>query len=141
MIKRKLLIAATIFASLASLTSTSKAQTETKFIKENLALCQKQVKEMLASKDLTGNTFPQTTKDGKLRNGTLYEWTTGFFPGNLWYAYEANKDAGLKAQAIQWTEKLAPLQTFTEHHDLGFMMYCSYGNAYRLTITKVISRF
>jgi len=137
MIKRNLLIAAFTFASLSTLTSTSKAQTEEKFIANNLALCQKQVKEMLASKNLSAAAFPQTTdKEGKLRSGGLYEWTSGFFPGNLWYAYEANKDAALKAQAIQWTEKLAPLQTFTEHHDLGFMMYCSYGNAYRLTQNK-----
>ncbi|WP_082018666.1 glycoside hydrolase family 88 protein [Pedobacter kyungheensis] len=133
MIKKKLLTAVAIFTTLTGLTNISRAQSETKFIQDNLALCQKQVKAMLASKDLAANTFPQTIKDGKLRSGTLYEWTTGFFPGNLWYAYEAGKDAGLKAQAIQWTEKLAPLQTFTEHHDLGFMMYCSYGNAYRLT--------
>eukprot|EP01035_Chromulina_nebulosa_P061103 gene61103-83568_t len=39
----------------------------------------------------------------------------------------------MKDAAIQWTEKLEPLKDFKDHHDLGFMMYCSYGNAYRLT--------
>ncbi len=63
----------------------------------------------------------------------MYDWTPGFFPGNLWYAYEFLKDTALEKAAIKWTEELEPLKNFTKHHDLGFMMYCSYGNAYRLT--------
>ena len=77
--------------------------------------------------------FPRTAnKNGQLVTTSMYDWTPGFFPGNLWYAYEYSKDEALKAEAVKWTEKLLPLQHFTEHHDLGFMMYCSYGNAYRL---------
>lgn len=77
--------------------------------------------------------FPRTiNKAGKLTTTSMYDWTPGFFPGSLWYAYEYSKNQNLKAEAVKWTEKLAPLQNFTEHHDLGFMMYCSYGNAYRL---------
>lgn len=78
--------------------------------------------------------FPRTiNKNGKLVTTTMYDWTPGFFPGSLWYAYEYSKNAELKTAAVQWTERLEPLKTFTQHHDLGFMMYCSYGNAYRLT--------
>ncbi len=78
--------------------------------------------------------YPRTiNKNGELVTTSMYDWTPGFFPGSLWYAYENSKDESMKAEAIKWTEKLAPLQTFTQHHDLGFMMYCSYGNAYRLT--------
>jgi chondroitin AC lyase len=47
------------------------------------------------------------------------------------YAY--TKDTAFENAAKQWTDKLEPLKSFTQHHDLGFMMYCSYGNAYRLS--------
>ena len=105
---------------------------ETAFIRENLTYADSMLKNML--KEAKGVAFPRSSdKAGKLRSTNMYDWTSGFFPGSLWYAYEATQDSELKKAAIEWTEKLEPLKTFTEHHDLGFMMYCSYGNAYRLT--------
>ncbi len=80
-------------------------------------------------------TPPRTTKpDGSLfLVPDIYDWTSGFFAGDLWYTYEATKDATIKKEAIKFTEALDSLKWFTGHHDLGFMLYCSYGNAYRLT--------
>lgn len=107
---------------------------DTAFVKDNFTYADKQLKNML--KDAAGNkfSFPRTTnKSGKMVGTSMYDWTPGFFPGSLWYAFEYGKNAELKAAAVQWTERLEPLKTFTQHHDLGFMMYCSYGNAYRLT--------
>jgi chondroitin AC lyase len=104
------------------------------FIKENFSYANKQMKNMLQLADKIKLAFPRTiNKNGKLVTTSMYEWTPGFFPGSLWYSFEYSKDAELKAAAQQWTEALEPLKTFTQHHDLGFMMYCSYGNAYRLT--------
>ena len=78
--------------------------------------------------------YPRTiNKNGELVSTSMYDWTPGFFPGNLWQAYEYLNSDQYKSEARRWTESLAPLQTFTGNHDLGFMMYCSYGNAYRLT--------
>jgi hypothetical protein len=62
----------------------------------------------------------------------MYDWTPGFFPGSLWYLYELTNDTLWRHEAEKWTHSLEPLKTFTGHHDLGFMMYCSYGNALRL---------
>ena len=78
---------------------------------------------------------PRTTKpNGSLSfSPNIYDWTSGFFAGNLWYTYEATKDETLKAEATRFTEALDSLQYFTGHHDLGFMLYSSYGNGYRLT--------
>lgn len=107
---------------------------DTTFVKSNNSYAGKQLKNML--KETAGNklAFPRTiNKSGKLVTTSMYDWTPGFFPGSLWYAYEYSKNRELKTAAVQWTESLEPLKTFTEHHDLGFMMYCSYGNAYRLT--------
>lgn len=109
--------------------------TEKDFISSNTGFAQRQLTHMLketASRDSLA--FPRTTDNaGKMTTTSMYDWTPGFFPGSLWYAYELTKDPAIQQQAVRWTEKLEPLQHFTQHHDLGFMMYCSYGNAYRLT--------
>ncbi len=63
----------------------------------------------------------------------IKDWTGGFWPGCLWYVYEYSKNGKWKAAAIRWTESLENNKSNTSHHDIGFMMYCSYGNAYRLT--------
>ena len=60
-------------------------------------------------------------------------WCSGFFPGSLWYLYELSNNTAIKQIAEKRTWELAPLQYFTENHDLGFMIYCPFGNAYRLT--------
>lgn len=103
------------------------------FVRQNMEFAGRQIKLML--KDIDGDsTFPRTTNaEGRLVSTSMYDWTPGFFPGSLWYAYEYTHDPAIRAEAVRWTEKLEPLKDFTEHHDLGFMMYCSYGNAYRLT--------
>lgn len=78
--------------------------------------------------------YPRTTgKDGKLKATKLNDWTEGFYPGCLWYVYEFSKDDFWKENAIKWTEALEPMKKTTHHHDVGFLMYCSFGNAYRLT--------
>ena len=61
-------------------------------------------------------------------------WTSGFWPGILWYAYEYTNEEALKNHAIHYTELLEPLSLRkARDHDLGFQIMCSYGNAYRLT--------
>lgn len=81
----------------------------------------------------TGENYPRTmNENGQLVTTNMYDWTPGFFPGNLWYLYELSNDSVWKNVAEEWTNTLEPLKTFTKHHDLGFMIYCSYGNAERL---------
>ena len=66
---------------------------------------------------------------------SIYWWTSGHFPGSLWYLYEATGDEFFKDRATAWTETLAPNSKVTDNHDVGFIMYCSYGNARRLLKT------
>ncbi|CAM4205294.1 glycoside hydrolase family 88 protein [Zobellia roscoffensis] len=62
------------------------------------------------------------------------DWCSGFWPGVLWYAYEQSNDSELKESAMKSTEALKPIAySSAENHDIGFMLYCSYGNGYRLT--------
>lgn len=64
----------------------------------------------------------------------IEEWTAGFWPGILWYDYEATKDEAIRQQAEYYTGLLKPLADVPAYdHDLGFQMFCSLGNAYRLT--------
>ncbi|GJM64424.1 BNR-4 repeat-containing protein [Persicobacter diffluens] len=77
--------------------------------------------------------FPRNAHpDGSWRQVSADDWTSGFFPGTLWYIYEGTNDWRVKDRAIQWTEALEPVQYMHYHHDIGFMMYCSYGNGLRL---------
>jgi unsaturated chondroitin disaccharide hydrolase len=73
--------------------------------------------------------IPRTTNsDGSLKTVGIYSWTSGFFAGNLWYMYELTKEDKWKSEAIKWTEALDTIQYWSGNHDVGFMMYCSYGN-------------
>jgi unsaturated chondroitin disaccharide hydrolase len=72
------------------------------------------------------------TSTGALKLVPTKDWTSGFFPGNLWFLYEYTKDAFWLTQAQTYTAKLAPEQFDTGSHDVGFKIYCSYGTGYRL---------
>lgn len=62
------------------------------------------------------------------------DWTSGFWPGTLWYLYEFTKDPKWKAKADSFSRELAPLaRQKAIDHDIGFQMYCSFGNGLRLT--------
>lgn len=78
--------------------------------------------------------LPHSIKpDGTLADVPPISWVSGFFPGSLWYIYEYTGNEAFKAYAEHFTHYLKKIQYVTKTHDLGFMMYCSYGNAYRLT--------
>ena len=64
-------------------------------------------------------------------NGRLI-WTSGFYPGTLWYAYDVTKNEKWKREAIRRTEVFEDFNTITEHHDIGFMMFPAYGNGYEI---------
>lgn len=104
------------------------------FIDENVTFASQQTDAMLEHVGKpNGKNYPRSMNDkGELIVTNMYDWTPGFFPGSLWYLYELTGNEEWKSVAQEWTESLEPLRTFTKHHDLGFMMYCSYGNAERI---------
>lgn len=61
------------------------------------------------------------------------DWTSGFFPGELWYMYEYTGDKFWKKKADESTKLIKQEQWNGKTHDMGFKMYCSYGNGFRLT--------
>ena len=105
------------------------------WVQDNIVFANKQMRLMLQQLDESKDSLPHSTlPDGQLKFVDIYGWTSGFFPGSLWFTYELNKkDTFLLRKATDWTKKLEPIKDLTSNHDVGFMMYCSYGNAYRLT--------
>lgn len=102
-----------------------------KLINDQFAFAASQYKVL--SKNVTEGNTPQSFKNGNFINKDIKWWCSGFYSGNLWYIYEETKDQQIKAEAEKALKVIAPNQTYTGNHDLGFMMYCSFGNAYRLT--------
>ncbi|ANH83898.1 glucuronyl hydrolase [Niabella ginsenosidivorans] len=78
--------------------------------------------------------FPVTwyAKEDKLVTSGSEPWVGGFYPGALLYLFEYTKDSALYKEALQKLNVLAKEQYNKTTHDLGFMMYCSFGNANRL---------
>jgi unsaturated chondroitin disaccharide hydrolase len=74
-----------------------------------------------------------TDEQGNLTTSDSKWWTSGFFPGTLWYLYEATGDSLFKIYAKEYTKRIESEQYTTNNHDVGFMLYCSYGNGFRIT--------
>lgn len=64
----------------------------------------------------------------------IRDWTSGFWPGICWYVYEYTKDETWRTAAANNSLSLEPIAYSPGFdHDLGFMLYTSFGNGYRLT--------
>ncbi|WP_298063974.1 glycoside hydrolase family 88 protein [uncultured Rikenella sp.] len=104
-------------------------------ITENVDFAARQVRLMVDTMD----TFkeipsPRTTdKNGRLAFTTLDDWTSGFFPGTLWYLYELTGDSAWLEPAVHYTEGMERIKYYRGNHDIGFMIFCSFGNGLRLT--------
>lgn len=77
--------------------------------------------------------FPRSIHaDGSYRLENAKDWTSGFYPGSMWLAYDLTGDEALAVEARKYTNRLEDIQYYTGNHDIGFMMFCSYGHALRL---------
>ena len=80
--------------------------------------------------------LPRTYEKGSVQTIHYDHWVSGFFPGVLWQLYENNGDKQLRRYAEMMTDRVEPAKKMTVTHDLGFMLYCSFGQGYRLTGNK-----
>lgn len=105
----------------------------TKLVDHELDLAVKQYKEFMTN--IPNNKSPRTydSTKGKVTTMGRTAWTAGFYPGTLWYLYEYSGDSRIKTEAEKQLKFIEPDQHFTGSHDIGFMMYCSFGTAYRIT--------
>ncbi|MFV0553480.1 MAG: glucuronyl hydrolase [Mangrovibacterium sp.] len=125
--KLTLLIAA-IALSFTGCTDQKKA-----FMQENIHFAERQLQVALDSIPEEGKLPRSIRKNGNLGCVGAYDWTSGFFPGSLWYLYELTGNEHWCAEASRTTEWLEKIQYYEGSHDVGFMLYCSYGNGYRLS--------
>lgn len=79
------------------------------------------------------NILPRSFENGKNTTSDSRWWCSGFFPGTLWYLYENIKSPELLKFAKLYTERVEREKFTTDNHDVGFMLYCSFGNGLRLT--------
>jgi unsaturated chondroitin disaccharide hydrolase len=106
----------------------------TNVIDSTLATAAKQYEWMLAHLPAdAAKPMPRTFEHGKLTTIPTRDWTSGFFPGSLWYLFEATGDAKWRMAAERYTALIEPEQHNTRTHDVGFILYCSFGNGLRLT--------
>jgi unsaturated chondroitin disaccharide hydrolase len=78
--------------------------------------------------------FPVTARPhGPWRTEGSASWMAGFFPGELWQAYEATGKPVWAKRARARQRGLAARRFDTSTHDLGFVMLDSWGQDARLT--------
>lgn len=124
-----------LFGSLLSLFLFNSVNAQT-FVNQSLDYSVKQAEKTLQlipdkSKDIPRNI---NTNSQNWRFVNFRDWTSGFWPGTLWYLYEYSHDEKLKTEADRFSRLLTPLsQESAFDHDLGFQIFCSFGNGYRLT--------
>ena len=127
--------------------TTTEGESMQSVIQRSLTLARQQAlfmaKELEGQKDL----LPRTFENGELKTCRFDGWISGFFPGLLWMLYEDGRNnlrlgsAGqnqyetdkLLNYARMFTDRVEPAKKMTSTHDLGFMLYCSFGQGYRIT--------
>lgn len=121
---------------------TTQQKRETMDVDKALKYCSEQVvrtlDELREDSSIDYTMMPRNIMDSLdrwcTRKVTKEEWTSGFWPGILWYDYEYTKDSRIKEEAEKFTASLEFLSKLPAYdHDLGFLLFCSYGNGYRLT--------
>jgi len=136
--KRRLLY---ILPAIATVVCMTAAGRKNDLVQRSFKQAEQQTRVMLSAVTaaLQGNSAkgpviaPRTLHNGELVLVPSRDWTSGFFAGELWYLYEFSQAAEWKTQAGSFTAKMEGEKLNGRTHDMGFKMYCSYGNGYRLT--------
>jgi rhamnogalacturonyl hydrolase YesR len=131
--KRKII--GSILAVFASLTLTHAQNIQLPKVfadaeKQTNVMLQEISKAKAANADLVS---PRTLNKAELKLVASRDWTSGFFPGELWFLYEYTGNKEWKQQAENFTANIEREKTNGGTHDMGFKIYCSFGNGYRLT--------
>jgi unsaturated chondroitin disaccharide hydrolase len=106
------------------------AEIQTLQLLKETELAKDEVNKSAAGKDLVS---PRTLENGNLKLVTSKDWTSGFFPGVLWFLYEYYGNTDWREQAKKYSEWIEKEKTNAGTHDMGFKIYCSIGTGYRLT--------
>ena len=119
-----------MLVALVAMTSCQKPDPKIEALRKAISVAEYQLKHSAAEfADVQDSSrlFPRSYKDGNIRGVGAHDWTSGFFPGSLWIGYQLTGDEALKAEAEKFTARLNQIPFYTKTHDLGFMIFCSYG--------------
>lgn len=121
-----------VLVAICLLTASCQRANDTDWVKKAISRSSEQ---LLAAAEMFKDSMknPRTFENGKVKLVGEKDWTSGFFPGSLWYMYELTKNEKFKTEAQYYTSLLDSAQYYKGTHDLGFILYCSYGNGFRLT--------
>jgi len=88
-------------------------------------------------KNELGKAYPTNSKVSGTQQiwdtSTSGVWTSGFYPGILWKLYNYTQDETLKGYALTVTEGLKEQQYNNVTHDVGFIIFCSFGTGFQVT--------
>lgn len=131
---KKLLFTCLVAAAFIGCSTTNNNAKMDKLIDHVMAVSQKQAIGMAeVLKDSVGMLPRTIDKEGRLVPSDAGWWCSGFFPGVLWYTYEYTGNDTLLQYARQYTARVENQKYTTDNHDVGFMLYCSFGNGLRIT--------
>lgn len=97
-----------------------------KLIGKNLKDAAAQYKVLM--KNVPADSLPETFEKNRSKSTTPKNWVSGFYPGTLFYLYEGTKDKILYDAGLAKLPIMEPIK-YIDSHDIGFMMFCSFGNA------------
>jgi len=108
-------------------------------LKMQLKYCEAHTLKTMAVISNDGKSLPRSiplgSKDWKYVD--YKDWTSGFWPGQLWLVYETSNNKKVLAAAEKYTQYLLPLtNTKATDHNLGFQIFSSFKNGYELTGKK-----
>lgn len=121
-----------VFLSGTTACNQSTQQDKEDYIEKSMIRAGEQLSLMLESNDDTAKLPRSVDEDGNTIYVPSRNWVSGFYPGCLWFMYEYSKDRKWEEAAKNWTSALSKEQFNTYTHDVGFMIYCSYGQGYRI---------
>ena len=128
---KKLIILLACLATMASC-SAPKQESMEELTERVMQTAEQQYKYLYSQ--LEDGAIPQSLlPNGDLKTTNIYNWISGFFAGTSWYIHEYTGSEEMKKIALEYTALQEPVKHVTDNHDVGFMLYCSYGNALRLT--------
>lgn len=113
---------------------TSSKKETSPIIKNNVEFAKVQLGLAIDTIEASGKCLNPVTLNSK---GEVYycgyaDWRSGFFPGSIWYLYELTGDKSYLPLAKKYTEAIKKAENLTWHHDIGFIINCSFGNGLRL---------
>ena len=131
--KNKILISCLLLMICCMPTMSAVSKGMKKVVDEALDFSVKQSMSMYNVMKPQKGILPRTAKDGEMITCEPAWWTSGFYPGTLWYCYEYTNDPQIRAAAEEMSSRVENQKYTTNNHDVGFMINCSFGNGYRLT--------